>query len=76
MLIVGLHMFPLAKLYRYPLHHLTGALLVGGALASVLLFAEPLRDIFGSACAGVVIWGSAAATLRLARQRARQAAAL
>ena len=72
--IIGLHMFPLAKLYRYPLHHLTGALLVGSAVGSVLFFAEPLRDTFCCGCAGLIIWGSAAATLRLARQRAKQAA--
>src|SRR5580692_5040463 len=36
--IVGLHMFPLARLFRYPLHYLTGSALVGWAAASVLLF--------------------------------------
>lgn len=75
MFVVGVHMFPLAKLYYYPLHYLTGALLVGCAVGSWLLLAEPLRDAYGSAATGMVIWGSAAATLRLALQRARQAAA-
>ena len=29
--IVGIHMFPLAKLFRYPLHNVTGAVLVAWA---------------------------------------------
>ena len=35
--IAGLHMFPLARLFRYPLHYLTGGLLVVWAATSAAL---------------------------------------
>jgi len=63
--IVGLHLFPLARLFRYPMHHVTGALLVAWGAASCLLFS---RDTMQASAlgAGVILWASAAVMLLLA----------
>ena len=72
--IVGLHMFPLARLFRYPLHYATGALLVAWAAASALFVpAEPLQGIAASGT-GVILWLSAAVTLAIGLRAARQPA--
>lgn len=72
--IVGLHMFPLARLFRYPLHYLTGSLLVAWAAGSALLIpAEHLQGI-ASLGTGAILWLSAAITLGFAFQVAQQAA--
>jgi hypothetical protein len=70
--IVGLHMFPLARLFRYPLHHATGALLVLWAAASALIV--PVEHLQGIAAfgTGLILWLSAAVTLVIAMQAARQ----
>ncbi len=70
--IVGLHMFPLARLFRYPLHHATGALLVAWAAASALLL--PVDQMQGIAAmgTGLILWLSAAVTLATGLQAARQ----
>jgi hypothetical protein len=70
--IVGLHLFPLARVFRYPLHNATGTLLVAWAAASVLIVpAEHLQGVaaFGT---GLILWISAGVTLVLAMQAARQ----
>jgi len=69
--IVGLHMFPLARLFRYPQHHLTGAALVGWAAASVLLF--PKDEMQGPTAlgTGAILWLSALVTLALATRGVR-----
>lgn len=72
--IVGLHMFPLARLFRYPVHHLTGALLVAWATVSISFVpAEQLQGI-ASLGTGAILWLSAVITLRLAFRAARQSA--
>lgn len=38
--IVGLHLFPLAKLFQYPAHYVTGALLLVWSVGVVLLFSK------------------------------------
>lgn len=61
--VVGLHFFPLARLFRHPQHHLTGALLVAwGAICPLLLPRETLQSTtaFGT---GALLWVSAAITL-------------
>jgi hypothetical protein len=76
--IVGLHMFPLARLFRYPTHYVTGAALVGWAAASVLLFAKDEMQGSTALGTGLILWLSALVTLALAmraRMRAIRASA-
>ena len=74
--IVGIHMFPLAKLFRYPLHNLTGAALVAWASASVLVV--PVEHLQGVTAigTGILLWISAAVTLALASKLAMQSTAV
>jgi hypothetical protein len=69
--IVGLHMFPMARVFRYPMHYVTGTALVGWAVASVLLF--PKDEMQGSTAlgTGVILWLSALLTLALAMRAMR-----
>ncbi len=72
--IVGLHLFPLARLFRYKLHYLSGSVLVVWALASALII--PAGELQGVSAlgTGMILWLSAAATLALAIPAARQSA--
>jgi hypothetical protein len=70
--IAGLHLFPLARLFRYPLHYLTGALLVAWAVASAALLPVPEMQGTTALGTGVILWASAAATLAIALQSSRQ----
>jgi hypothetical protein len=72
--IVGLHMFPLARLFRYWPHHLAGAVLVAWAAACVFLV--PVEHMQGVTAlgTGVILWLSAALTLLLASLAARSSA--
>jgi hypothetical protein len=74
--IVGLHMFPLARLFHYPAHYATGAVLVAWAVASI--FAVPSDQLQGMSAlgTGIILWLSAFVTLALAFQAARQPADL
>jgi hypothetical protein len=64
--IVGIHLFPLAKLFRYPLHNVTGAALVVWASVSVLLVpADHLQGVTAIGT-GIILWLSASVTLALA----------
>jgi hypothetical protein len=70
--IVGLHMFPLARLFRYPLHHATGALLVGWAVVSAA--SVPVAEMQGTAAlgTGIILWLSSAVTLVIGLRTAGQ----
>jgi hypothetical protein len=70
--IIGLHMFPLARLFRYPLHYLTGALLVVWAVASGVFL--PVSEMQGTAAlgTGIILWASAAVTLAIGLRAAVQ----
>jgi hypothetical protein len=70
--IIGLHMFPLARLFRYPLHYATGGLLTAWAAASALLV--PVEQMQGTAAfgTGLILWLSATVALAIALQAARQ----
>jgi hypothetical protein len=70
--IVGLHLFPLARVFRYPLHYLTGAVLVVWAAASAVLL--PVAEMQGTTAlgTGAILWASAAVTLGLALAGARR----
>jgi hypothetical protein len=70
--IVGLHMFPLARLFRYPLHHVTGAVLVVWSAASALMVpADQLQGVCTMGT-GLILWLSAAVSLAVAFQAMRQ----
>jgi len=72
--IVGLHMFPLARLFRYPLHHATGVSLVTWAAVSILVVpADRLQGITALGT-GLILWLSAAVTLAIALQSIRRPA--
>jgi hypothetical protein len=63
--IVGLHLFPLARLFRYPLHYATGALMVAwSVIAACKLPLDALQGITALG-AGVLLWLSAGVTLAL-----------
>ena len=64
--IVGIHMFPLAKLFHYPLHNLTGAVLVAWASAGVLFVPADHLQSTTAIGTGIILWLSAATTLALA----------
>jgi hypothetical protein len=70
--IIGLHMFPLARLFHYPMHIATGAVLVAWAAASAIL--APAEQMQGTAAlgTGIILWLSAAVTLTLALKAAQQ----
>lgn len=70
--IVGLHMFPLARIFHYPLHYATGAALVAWAVAGVVFVpVEALPNVSGFGT-GVILWLSAAVMLGIALRDARQ----
>jgi hypothetical protein len=73
--IAGLHLFPLARLFHYPLHYLTGTLLVAWAVASAVLV--PLSEMQGTAAlgTGIILWASAVVTLATGLKAANEPAA-
>jgi hypothetical protein len=73
--IVGIHMFPLGRLLRYPMHYVTGALLVAWAVASAVLV--PTETMLGTAAlgTGMILWVAAGITQWMALVAARQSAA-
>lgn len=73
--IVGMHLFPLAKLFRYPAHKLTGTLLVLWAIAMVTLFPGSMLPSVGNLGTAVILLGSAAYTLAAASRAARSTSA-
>jgi hypothetical protein len=72
--IIGLHMFPLARLFHYRMHYATGAILVAWAAASAIL--TPIEQMQGTAAlgTGIILWLSALITLALGTNAARQPA--
>jgi hypothetical protein len=71
--IVGLHLFPLARLFRYPAHYVTAIALVLWAGISLLI--SPLDRLQSTTAlgTGILLWLSAATTLSLAARRIRSA---
>jgi hypothetical protein len=70
--IVGLHMFPLARLFNYPLHHVTGALLVAWAVATAVFV--PTATMQGTAAmgTGIILWVSGVVSLTIGLRAAKQ----
>jgi hypothetical protein len=69
--IVGLHMLPLARLFRYKPHYVTGTVLVSWAAVSIFLL--PVDRLQGGTAlgTGAILWSSAFFTLILAMGRLR-----
>ena len=61
--IVGLHLFPLARLFRYPMHHATAIALV--LWAGIGLLVVPADQLQGTTAigTGTILWVSAAISL-------------
>jgi hypothetical protein len=74
--IVGLHMFPLARLFRYSLHYGTGSMLVAWAAGSPLLVPAAHLQGVASFGTGAILWLSAAITLAIGFKATRQTTAL
>ena len=70
--VVGLHFFPLARLFRYALHYVTGSVLVTWAATSAILV--PAEHLQGTSAlgTGIILWVSAFTTLCLAFTLARR----
>ncbi|HEV7816058.1 MAG TPA: hypothetical protein VGP06_13285 [Janthinobacterium sp.] len=68
-LIVGLHMFPLAAAFAYRPHYVTGLALVLLALAYPLLAPGGPADLSAGLGAGIILWLSAAWALKPSRPR-------
>jgi hypothetical protein len=63
--IVGLHLLPLARLFRYSPHYITGSvLLLWGAATSLLIPVDQLQGVTAMGT-GLILWSSAASTLTL-----------
>ena len=62
-LIVGLHFFPLARLFGVPIYSVTGLLCVACAFASLLIADEALRIFILGLAIAVVLWGTAGVVL-------------
>ena len=62
-LIVGLHFFPLTRLFRYPQHHVTGGALVAWALGCLALVPRESLQSTTAFGTGDILWVSAAVTL-------------
>jgi len=74
--IVGLHMFPLGRLFKYPAHYRAGAIMVLWAVASAVLV--PLEHLQGVSAlgTGILLWSAAAVNLAIAFRDARRSAAV
>jgi hypothetical protein len=70
--IVGLHFFPLARIFRYRPHYFTGATMVLWAGLTLLTSHEHLQSATALG-EGVILWTSAAMTIALGMDAARRA---
>jgi hypothetical protein len=67
--IVGLHLFPLARLFRYPMHYATAIALVVWAGVGLLLV--PIDQLQGTTAlgTGIILWLSAAISLAVGARK-------
>jgi hypothetical protein len=75
-MIVGLHYLPLARLFHYPMHYVTGVVLVGWGAMSALLFSQDVVQGAAASGTGVILWVSAVVMLVLALRNMRQSPSL
>jgi hypothetical protein len=59
MAVIGIHFFPLARLFRTPSRYVTGATLIAVAVAYPFIAVQGPADPIGCLLAGVVLWASA-----------------
>jgi hypothetical protein len=62
-LVIGLHFFPLARLFGYRLHYGTGAALVLLAATYPFVAADGPASASGPLAAGIILWLSAAVAI-------------
>ena len=62
-LIVGLHFFPLGRLFQYPQHHITGGVLVAWALGCLAFVPRETLQSTTAFGTGAILWFSSAVTL-------------
>jgi hypothetical protein len=74
--IVGLHMFPLGRIFHYPAHYRAGTIMMAWAVASAVFI--PVEEMQGITAlgTGALLWFSAVVTLVVAIPAARQSARL
>jgi hypothetical protein len=72
--IVGLHMFPLARIFHYRPHYRSGAIMLAWAVASAVFVPVEYLPGVASVGTGMLLWFSASVTLTLALRDARQSA--
>jgi hypothetical protein len=70
--IVGLHMFPLARLFRYTPHYWSGAVLVAWAAVSAIVIPTENKQGISAIGTGVILWLNSTITLVLAWSSVRQ----
>jgi hypothetical protein len=70
-MIVGLHYYPLARLFRNPIHYATGTSLVAWAAASAVTVPADHRQGVSTLGTGAILWASAAVTLGRAMRAMR-----
>ena len=69
--IVGLHLFPLARVFHYPLHYVTGALLLLWSAGVVLALPQEKLPSVGALGTAAILLVSAAYTLTIATRATR-----
>ena len=65
-LIVGIHFFPLARLFENRAHYITGAVIVAWAIVYPIVFSPGKGDPIGAWGMGAILWASAAFMCRRA----------
>ncbi len=56
--IIGLHYFPLGKIFRSQQYYWTGAAMVTAALASLLISRGPIRNVVACTSLGLILWAT------------------
>ena len=64
-IIIGLHFLPLAHVFRYPVHYLTGLALVVWGAGYPFLLAQGASNPGGCLGAGLLLWASAISGLTI-----------
>jgi hypothetical protein len=61
--VVGIHFFPLGKLFKLPLYYGTGAAISLAAFGSLLISPSPLRSVISAGGTGLALWITAVVIL-------------